>query len=102
MNIIFVGKLKDEYSMAALSMINILNNSFILPMSFGFSGVLETLVTQAYGRQSFYECGQNLKKCMLLCSLAYAPLMLSFTVYPGSAAILQFLGQDVVASEKAD
>jgi Na+-driven multidrug efflux pump len=44
-NIIFIGKLSDEYSMAALSMINILNTSFILSMSFGFSGVLETLIS---------------------------------------------------------
>ena len=51
MNIIFVGKMQDEYAMAALSMVNILNNSLILPLSLGFSGVLETLVTQATGRE---------------------------------------------------
>ena len=44
MNIIYVGKLNDG-SLAALSMVNILTNSLIISISFGFSGVLETLVS---------------------------------------------------------
>lgn len=64
--------------MAALSMVNILVNSLYISISFGFSGVLETLVSQAYGNKSYRTCGENLKKCILLCTFAYVPITFSF------------------------
>jgi Na+-driven multidrug efflux pump len=48
--------------LGGLGLANALVNSLVLATTFGLSGVLETMVSQAYGSNQLYLCGTYLNK----------------------------------------
>jgi len=45
LNIFYVGRLGDEYMLSGIGLANALINCIVLSVTFGISGVLETLVS---------------------------------------------------------
>lgn len=48
-NIWYVARLGDEHMLAGIGLANSMSVSIPLALTYGLSGVLETLVSQAYG-----------------------------------------------------
>lgn len=49
LNIYYVGRLGDEQMLGGIGLANSLVIAMVLSVTFGISGVLETMVSQAYG-----------------------------------------------------
>ena len=50
-NVMFVGRLNDKEKLAGIGLANSIICSVPLALTYGLSGVLETLVSQAYGQK---------------------------------------------------
>ena len=50
-NVMFVGRLNDDEKLAGIGLANSIICSVPLALTYGLSGVLETLVSQAYGQK---------------------------------------------------
>jgi len=61
-NIFYVARLGDENMLAGMGLAFSLSVAIPLALTYGISGVLETLVSQAYGSKQFYLCGVYLNK----------------------------------------
>ena len=70
----FVAHLHDDEKTAGIGMVNILTNSMPVALCYGISGVLETLVSQAYSNEKYYLCGQYLNKMIFVMSVAFVPI----------------------------
>jgi len=78
-NIIYVGKLGDELKLGGIGLANSLFCSIPLAVTYGISGVLETLVSQAYGNKQYYLCGIYLNKQIFIVTILFIPI--GFVLY---------------------
>ena len=62
LNIYYVGRIGDEHMLSGIGLANSLVIAMVLASTFGISGVLETLVSQAYGSNQLHLCGTYLNK----------------------------------------
>jgi multidrug resistance protein, MATE family len=89
-NTIFVGRLNDEGMMAGIGLANSLIQTIPLSLTYGISGVLETLVSQAHGNKQYHLCGVYLNKQIFIISVLYVPI--SLLLWNSKSILVSYLG----------
>lgn len=95
-NVMFVGRLNAEEKLAGIGLANSIVCSVPLALTYGLSGVLETLVSQAYGQKQYKLCGVYLNRQLSLISLFYIPI--GALMYNSEPILVSVFGQDPEAS----
>lgn len=86
-----IGKLNDPVKLAAIGLGNMLNQLLPYTMMIGMNTALETLVSQAYGRNNIYDCGLFLHRSLMLITIMFIPIAV---ILYHSDSILIFVGID--------
>jgi MATE family multidrug resistance protein len=98
-NTIFIGTLNDEVLITSLGLGNMTINTAVLSILIGLSSTLETLIPQAYGAKNIRLCGIYTQRGMLICSMAFAILVVILNF--GSTAFFRIAKQDESVQENA-
>ena len=77
-NIIFIGNLQDPAKLSAIGVGNMVMNLLPYALMIGINTALETLVSQAFGRQNLLECGLFLHRAVFLIICLFVPIAVSF------------------------
>lgn len=94
---VVVGRLGNEDMMAGLGIANSLIQMIPLCLTYGISGVLETLVSQAHGNQQYHLCGVYLNKQIFIISVLFVPI--SFFICNSQYILVNMLGQDEMSAK---
>ena len=73
-NATYAGKLNDPRALAGISLSNILTNGLWFTTFNGFSGALQTLVSQAASRKEYHQCSNVLRVALSTIVILYIPL----------------------------
>ena len=73
-NVVFIGSLNDPVLLAGIGLGNMLLNLFGNGILLGVNTALETLVSQAFGRQNLRECGLYLHRSMFVVCCLFVPI----------------------------
>jgi MATE family multidrug resistance protein len=88
-NFWFIGRLNDTNSLAAVGLGNMLVALTAYSLVIGMNTALETLVSQAYGRQNLRDCGLYLHRSILMIMILLLPLGIAL---PYTSGALQYFG----------
>ena len=88
-NLIVVGHLNDEYTMAAVALGHNIVIMLILSTIMGTNSALETHVAHAYGAKQLRLCGEILNRTRFILFMMMVPLTL---ILSQAESILLFLG----------
>ena len=97
-NLIVVGHLNDEVTLAAVSLGHNIVIMLILSTIMGTDSALETHVAHAYGARQFRLCGEILNRARFILLMMLIPLTL---ILSQAESILLLLGQDPEVSQIA-
>ena len=97
-NVIFIGNLSDPAKLAGIGLGNMVLNLVPYALLIGVNTALETLVSQAYGRQDLLECGLYLHRAVLTICCIFVPVAISMFY---ASDVLISLGMDEQASYHA-
>ena len=78
-NLIFIGNLNDPTKLAGIGLGNMVLNLFANGMLIGVNTALETLVSQAFGRQNLRECGLYLHRSMFIICCMFIPIAMAIS-----------------------
>ena len=95
-NIIFVGKLHNVHMLSGVGMATVLITTLPLSLTYGISGVLETLVSQAYGCQKYGLCINYLYKQIAIITILFIPI--SFILLNSETLMRDVFQQDEKAA----
>jgi len=90
-NVIFIGNLSDPAKLAGIGLGNMVLNLVPYALLIGVNTALETLVSQAYGRQDLRECGLYLHRAVFTICCIFVPVAISMFY---ASDVLISLGMD--------
>ena len=73
-NVFYAGRFNDPAKLAAIGLGNATMNIMCLSFIIGLNGVLETLVSQAFGARNLFLCGVYLNRARFIVTATYLPL----------------------------
>ena len=77
-NLIFIGSLQDPAKLSGIGVGNMVMNLLPYALMIGINTALETLVSQAFGRENLLECGLFLHRAMFLIICLFVPIAVMF------------------------
>jgi Na+-driven multidrug efflux pump len=75
-NIAYAGRLGDPHALAGIGLSNVLINGLWFTTFNGFSGALQTMVSQASSLKDYSTCNNTLRAAMVVLVILYIPLAL--------------------------
>jgi Na+-driven multidrug efflux pump len=95
-NITYCARLGDEHMLSGLGLAFSLSVAIPLSLTYGLSGVLETLVSQAYGSKQLHLCGVYLNKQIFIIACLFFPIgLLLFNI---KFFLVNYFGQNETTS----
>ena len=95
-NVIFIGHLGDPAILSGIGVGNMVMNLVPYAIMIGINTALETLVSQAYGRQNLPECGLYLHRAVFLILCLFVPIAVSF-FWVGDFLVLVGIDPEIAA-----
>ena len=74
----FIGRIGDPVMLSAIGLGNMVMNILPYALMIGVNTALETLVSQAYGRENMRDCGLYLHRAWFLIGCLFIPIAISF------------------------
>ena len=78
-NVIIIGNTSNPKTLSAIGLGNMVMNILPYALMIGVNTALETLCSQAYGRENLQDCGLYLHRAMFVICCLFVPIALSFS-----------------------